>query len=219
MEGLRLKFAVLLSGCGFADGSEIHEAVFCLQSLERNTIEAVCLAPNIFQTKVVNLVSNCEGESQRNILEESARIARGKIQNLNNFDISLIDGLVIPGGFGVALNLSNFAIAAQNIKVHPEVETLIRDCHRAGKPIGAVCIAPVLLAKVLGQFSPVLTVGDNKEIEECLEALGAKMKKCPKGDCVVDHKNKLASSPAYMYEKTSLKDVSDGIEKMIQALL
>lgn len=214
-----MKFGVLLSGCGFADGSEVHEAVFCLHSLEVSGITPVCLSLDRAQTKTVDHNSGKESSQSRNVLEESARIARGEIQSLLGLDLSSLDGLLIPGGFGAALNLCNFALAADKMKVEPEVESLVREIHKAGKPLGAVCIAPVLLAKVLGKFNPTLTVGDSKEVEECLSSFGAKMKKCSEGSCIVDSKNKIVTTPAYMIEQTSMTQVALGIQKMVENLL
>ena len=213
-----MKCAVLLSGCGFQDGTEIQEAVFCLASLEKFGVQAVPLSLNQAQRKVVGHYSQSELKETRNLLEESARICRGGVENLVGFDLSGIDMLILPGGFGAALNLSDFALKGSDFCVHPEVEKLIRHCYEESKPIGSVCIAPCLVAKVLGGSHPALTVGDHFEIEKTLESFGAKMKKCQPGECVVDPVNKLASTPAYMYEETSLQEVSSGIEKMVKAL-
>ena len=213
-----MKCAVLLSGCGFQDGTEIQEAVFCLASLEKFGIQAVPLSLDQAQRKVVGHNSFSELKETRNLIEESARICRGGVKNLVGFDPSEVDMLVLPGGFGAALNLSDFALKASDFCVHPEVEKLILHCYEESKPIGSVCIAPCLIAKVLGDHHPTLTVGDSSEIEAVLEGFGAEMKKCQAGECTLDPVNKLVSTPAYMYEETSIKEVSEGIHKMIKAL-
>ena len=212
-----MKFAVLLSGCGFLDGSEIQEVVFCLHSLARQSHEAVCFSIDENQAQVISHVNGDKVNYSRNMLEESSRISRGQIKNLNSFRVSNFDGIIIPGGFGCVLNFSDFATKDHEIKVHREVERVIKECHENKKIIGAICIAPVLVAKVLGFFKPVLTVGDNEGVEGSMKLLGAKTKKCSKGDYVIDPKNMIYSSPAYMYSDSTCVEVANGIEKMISA--
>src|SRR5512140_2970369 len=156
----RPRVGVLLAGCGVYDGAEIHEAVLTLLALDRAGAEAVCLAPDVPQKNVVNHLTGqvAEGET-RNVLVESARVARGGIRTLAGFDPSTLDALVLPGGFGAAKNLCDFAFAGADCTVHPEVARVIQAVHAAGRPIGAVCIAPVILARLLGTEKPRVTIG------------------------------------------------------------
>ena len=151
-------------------------------------------------------------------MEEAARISRGKLHNLVDYDLKQLDLLVIPGGAGCITSLSDFGEKFEKMTVHPEVDKLIKHMHEQDKPIGAVCIAPVLLAKALGVYNPALTVGNNDEVEKCLGTLGAKIHKCVKGEAVQDSANKLVSTPAYMYGDSTLSQVQQGIEKMIELL-
>src|SRR2546430_2845880 len=143
------KVGVVLSGCGVIDGSEIQEAVSILIALDRRGAQMICMAPNTNQTEVTNHLTKKPDPHPRNILEESARIARRKIRDLATVKAADLDALVFPGGFGAAKNLSNFASAGANCTVHPEVQRLVSDMHAAKKPIGLACIAPVLAAKIL----------------------------------------------------------------------
>jgi Uncharacterized protein involved in an early stage of isoprenoid biosynthesis len=157
---MKPKVGVVLSGCGVYDGAEVHESVLTLLALDRAGAEAVCLAPDAAQRHVVNHLTGqpAEGES-RNVLVEAARIARGKVKSLAGFDPAPLDALVLPGGFGAAKNLCDFAFRGADCDVNPEVARVVRAVHAAGKPVGAVCIAPVILAKLLGAEKPKLTIG------------------------------------------------------------
>lgn len=214
------KIGVILSGCGVYDGSEIHEAVITLLAIDRAGAEAVCMAPNIEQMHVINhLVGEpAEGES-RNVLVESARIARGDIRDIADVSVKDFDALILPGGFGAAKNLCNFAVKGPDCDVNPEVARLIKDVVAAQKPLAAVCIAPALLAKVLGPVnSPALTIGDNEEVAGALTKMGATHIQCPVKEAVVDRENKIVSSPAYMLAG-SISEAADGIEKTVHELI
>src|SRR5262245_50239615 len=156
-----VKVGVVLSGCGFLDGSEIHEAVLTLLALDRAGATAVCLAPNIEQRSVVDHRSGNPAESVRNVLEESARIARGKVRDIAQAKAAELDALVLPGGYGAAKNLCDFAVAGAKAKVDPGVLKLVREMHSAKKPIAAWCIAPALLAAALKEAHVKLTIGDD----------------------------------------------------------
>lgn len=211
---------VLLSGCGVYDGSEIHEAVLTMLALDRAGAEIICVAPNADQMHVVNHAEGqpAEGES-RNILVESARIARGKIKDAATVSASDVDALFIPGGFGAAKNLCTYAVDGPACTVNADVEQLVRDVHGAGKPICAVCIAPVLLAKVLGKdVGPTLTIGTDEGTAGHINEMGAGHEECPVRECVVDDKNKMVTTPAYMLAQ-SIGEAADGIQKAVQATL
>ncbi|MGK2904905.1 MAG: isoprenoid biosynthesis glyoxalase ElbB [Desulfuromonadales bacterium] len=215
------RIGVILSGCGVYDGSEIHEAVITLLAIDRAGAVAVCMAPNIPQMHVINHLAGepAKGET-RNVLIESARIARGNIKDLATVQAEDIDALILPGGFGAAKNLCDFAVKGPDCSVNAEVARLIREIHAAKKPIAAVCIAPAVLSKVLGSenISHQLTIGTDEGTAEALGKMGTEHVLCPVRECVFDHKNKLISSPAYMLAG-SISEAADGIEKTVKALI
>ena len=216
---MKPKVGVLLSGCGVYDGAEIHESVLTLLALDRAGAEAVCLAPDVAQKHVVNHLTGqpAEGET-RNVLVEAARIARGKVKSLSGFDPSALDALVLPGGFGAAKNLCDFAFSGAECTVQPDVARVVRAVHAAGKPVGAVCIAPVIVAKLLGSESPHLTIGTDPGTASAIEAMGGRHVACGGGGAVVDEERKLVSTPAYMLD-SSISEVSAGVEKLVAELL
>jgi len=213
------KIGVVLSGCGVYDGAEIHESVLTLLALDRRGAEAVLCAPNVPQMHVVDHLSGqvVEGAT-RNVLVESARIARGAIRDIATVKADELDGLVLPGGFGAAKNLCDFAVKGADCSVHPEVARLVREVHAQGKPVGAVCIAPALVAKVLGKEKPKLTIGTDAATAKGLEAMGAEHVACGVAQLAVDRGKKLVSTPAYMLGK-SISEVAEGIDRAVGALL
>ena len=148
------KVAVILSGCGFMDGSEIHESVLTLLALAMKNHEVYCFSPDTEQKKVVNHLTGEEAPESRNVLVESARIARGKILPLKDLDVSQFDALMLPGGFGAALNLSDFAERQENCSVDPDLKRVILQAHKEKKPIGATCITPAAIAKIFQDVTP-----------------------------------------------------------------
>jgi enhancing lycopene biosynthesis protein 2 len=212
------KIGVLLSGCGVYDGSEIHEAVITLLALDRNGAEAVCMAPDINQYHVMNHLTGEATDEKRNVLVESARIARGNIKNIKEMTARNMDGLILPGGAGAVKNLSNFAIKGKDTNVNPDVARLVKEMAAAGKPVGAICISPVVLAKILADKKPEVTVGDDLGTAETIEAMGGTHVLCPVDRIVVDHANKLVTTPAYMLGP-GIKDVAKGIEKLVEEVL
>jgi enhancing lycopene biosynthesis protein 2 len=214
------KIGVILSGCGVYDGSEIHEAVITLLAIDRAGAEALCMAPNIDQMHVINHLAGepAEGET-RNVLVESARIARGDIRDIAEVAVTDFDALFLPGGFGAAKNLCNFAVNGPDCEVNAEVARMVQETVAAGKPLAAVCIAPALLAKVLGPInSPALTIGTDEGTAAALTTMGAKHVDCPVKETVVDKQNKIISSPAYMLAG-SISEAADGIEKTVGELI
>lgn len=215
------RIGVILSGCGVYDGSEIYETVITLLAIDRAGAEAVCMAPDIPQMHVINhLTGEPQAGESRNVLVESARIARGKIQDLASVQANELDALMLPGGFGAAKNLCNFAVAGADCEANPETARLIREMHAAKKPIAAICIAPAVLAKVLGEqkIAHKLTIGNDEATAEALTKLGAEHIQCPVEDFVIDRDNKLISSPAYMLAGR-ISEAAEGIEKTVQSLL
>ncbi len=213
------KIGVILSGCGVYDGSEIHEAVLTLLALDRRGAEMVLCAPDIPQMHVVNHLTGevVPGET-RNVLVEAARIARGNIRDIAEVKGEELDGLIIPGGFGAAKNLCDFAVKGPECTVHPDVARLIREVHGQGKPVAAVCIAPAILARVLGDESPALTIGNDAETAAALEKMGARHLACPVEDRVVDEERKLITTPAYMLAQ-GIAEAAAGIDRTVETLL
>jgi enhancing lycopene biosynthesis protein 2 len=209
-----MRVAVLLNGSGHRDGSEIHEAVLSMLALEKHGADISCFALNEPQARVCDHVSGQVANETRNMLTESARIARGKIKPLSEFVAKDFAALMIPGGTGVAFNLCDFATAGRDMQVHPMVADAIRSAFDHQLKIGAVCIAPVLLAKVLGEYHPQLTVGALGDVSQVLESWGAVMVDTSKGGAVIDTKHRLATTPAYMYDDSSMQAVWEGVEKV-----
>ncbi len=224
----RLRIGVLLSGCGVYDGSEIHESVLILLALDKLGAEAVCMAPDVAQHEVVNHLTGEVMPEQRNVLVESARIARGNIHSLDQIEAKDLDGLVLPGGFGAAKNLTQWAVSGPEGAILPAVRALIQAMAQLGKPIAAVCIAPTVVAKALQGTGrrPKLTVGttdapspyDIPAISAALDLAGAEVVMTAPTDVLEDDMNNIITSPCYMME-SSISQVADGIEKTISKLL
>lgn len=213
------KIGVLLSGCGFLDGSEIYESVLTLLAIDRAGAEAHCLAPNIAQHHVINHLTGEEMPSEsRNVLVESARIARGAITDLSKIDSLNLDALILPGGYGAAKNLSNYAFKGAACEVVPEVAAAVQSFYKAGKPLGFICIAPVIAAKVLGERHIELTIGNDRETAEHIEAMGAKHIDCPVWNAISSKQGKVVTTPAYMLGPT-ITEVAKGIDKLVTELI
>jgi enhancing lycopene biosynthesis protein 2 len=217
---MSVRVAVVLSGCGVYDGSEIQEAAFTLLALDQAGAEYQCCAPDKPQAEVINHVTGQRASESRNVLEEAARIARGKIVPLSDIKAAEFDAVMLPGGFGAAKNLCDYAVAGSGATVDAEVARVLREFHSAGKPIAAVCIAPVVVASVIGSggAAPELTIGNDAATAKDLETFGARHTECPVTQFVVDQKNKIVSSPAYMYDAKP-GQVFEGINKAVGALL
>jgi len=212
------KVGVILSGCGFQDGAEIHESVIALLALDRAGAETVCLAPNVEQAIVVDHLTGEKTHEKRNVLVESARIARGAVRDVATVKADELDALVLPGGFGAALNLSDFASKGGHATANPAVAALVVAMHAAKKPIGAICIAPAVIAIALGKKSPRLTIGNDEGTAKGLEALGAQHQACVVESIVVDRDHKIVSTPAYMLGP-SIRHVAAGIELLVAEVL
>ena len=209
---------VILSGCGFKDGAEIHESVLALLALDRAGATVHCFAPNIEQTQVIDHLTGDATEETRNVLVESARIARGDIKDVAEANADELDALVMPGGFGAAMSLSNFGVKGAEAEVNDDVANLVRAMHAAGKPIGAICIAPAVIAKVLGASGPTLTIGNDEGTASALEACGAKHEDCAVDSFVVDTQQRIVTTPAYMLGP-GIKDVAAGIERCVAEVM
>jgi enhancing lycopene biosynthesis protein 2 len=213
------KVLVLLAGSGAKDGSEIREAVLTLTAIEKAGMSFQCTAPNKLQRDVVNFIDDSVLNEERNILVEAARIARGDILDLATVSMNDYDALAIPGGFGVAKNLCSFAIDGVKATVDADAKRIIREAFTMKKAILAICIAPALVALSLHDLEPeiLLTLGLDDGPNQALEAIGVKSAKCLSTECIVDEKNKIVSSPAYMDDGASLVDLDMGINKAMIA--
>jgi enhancing lycopene biosynthesis protein 2 len=212
------KVGVLLSGCGVFDGTEIHEAVLTLLALDRAGARICCVAPDMDQMHVINHQTQQETGEKRNVLAESARIARGEIQDLASVTASDLDALIIPGGFGAAKNLSDFAVKGPEAVVHPEVNRIIREMNGAGKPVGAICIAPATVTRALADKTPTVTIGNDVATARAITAMGGTHADRTVTDICVDEKNRLVTTPAYMLGP-GIKEVAMGIEKLVNQVM
>ena len=210
------KFAVVLSGCGVFDGAEIHEATLSLLAIARQGCTYEIFAPDIKQHHVINHITGEEMNESRNVLVESARIARGHIRDLKQLDPASYDGLLFPGGFGAAKNLSTWAFKGAEASVLPEVEEAIKGMLALKKPIGALCISPVILARVLGKVD--LTIGDDEGTIDALEVLGTNHVYTTHGEVVVDPDHLLVSTPCYMLDAT-IDQIALGANNVVDAMI
>ncbi len=215
------RVAVILSGCGVYDGAEIHEAVLTLLYLEKGGADIKCYAPDKPQMHVVNHLKGEPEENQsRNVLVESARIARGEIAPISDLQIDTFDAVVIPGGFGAAKNLCSLAVDGDACSIDADVQQIIIDAVDKDIVIGAICIAPALVARALKDkpLNPVMTIGTDASTAGALRAMGAENQPASVNEIVVDTKNKIVTTPAYMLGQ-SIVPVAEGIEKLVAKVL
>jgi len=215
-----MKIGVLLAGSGVYDGSEIQEAVFTLLAIEEQGATAVCVAPNEDQLHVINHMNGEEMNEKRNVLIEAARIARGEVQDVAEVSANDFDALIIPGGFGAAKNLNQWAISGPDGPIHADVKRIIIEMLKAQKPIGGLCMGPTVIAKALEDqaASPILTVGtteapspyDIQGISDGMTSIGAKAEMATVEEVIVDMKNKIVTAPCYMME-ANIKQIRDNI--------
>lgn len=210
------KIAVVLSGCGVYDGAEIHESTLTMLAIAQQGAAYQCFAPDMDQTHVVNHLTGEEMVEKRNVLVEAARIARGDIKPLSEYNPAEYDAIVFPGGFGAAKNLCTFAFDGPDCSVNPDVETAIRSTVIAEKPVGALCISPAVVAKVLGDVN--VTIGQDKGTAEAIEKLGATHTTTTHGEIVVDEKYKLVTTPCYMLDAT-IGQIAEGANNIVAKIL
>jgi len=209
-------FAVVLSGCGGFDGAEIHESTLSLLAIAKNGGSYTIFAPDIEQHHVINHMTGEEMNESRNVLLESARIARGKIQDISEFSEKDFNGLLFPGGFGAAKNLSDWAFKNSSYDILPEVSQSIADMIKANKPIGALCISPVLLAKSAEGVK--LTIGDDLDTANALSSIGVNHIQTTHGEVIIDEKNKIVTTPCYMLD-ASITQIYEGAENVVKAMI
>ncbi|MBI9068329.1 MAG: isoprenoid biosynthesis glyoxalase ElbB [Salinivirgaceae bacterium] len=210
------KFAIVLSGCGVFDGAEIHEATLTMLAIDKAGSTYQCFAPDIEQHHVINHITGEEMPEKRNVLIESARIARGKIKPLSEFKATDFDALVFPGGFGAAKNLSTLAFDGSNCKVNPEVENAVLEMAQANKAIGALCISPAVMVKILEGAS--VTIGSDQGTIDAINAMGGSHEAKNHGEVTVDEKYNLVTTPCYMLG-ASISQIAEGAENVINTIL
>lgn len=211
------KVAVVLAGCGVYDGSEIHEAVLTLLALENEGATYQCFAPNIPQMHVVNHLTGEVMNESRNVLVEAARIARGNIKDLKEADVKDFDALVVPGGFGAAKNLCDFAVKGADMTVLPDLLKFAQAMREAGKPVGLICIAPAMSARIFGA-GVECTIGNDAETAAAITAMGGTHVNCPVEKAVIDKRNKLVTTPAYMLAG-KVSEAAAGINACVRDVL
>jgi len=210
------KFAIVLSGCGVFDGAEIHEATLTMLAIMKQGAEYEIFAPDIPQHHVINHITGEEMKEARNVLVESARIARGAINNLKDYDPLNFHAMIFPGGFGAAKNLCDFAFNGADCTVNEVVASAVSNTAAAGKPIGALCISPVILAKLFGEGE--MTIGQDAGTAEAIEKMGVTHQQTNHGDVILDKKNKIFTTPCYMLDATIL-DIAKGASNIVKAML
>lgn len=211
------KIAIILSGCGVYDGAEIHESVLAMYFVEKFGASFECFAPDIPQLHVINHLNGEVADESRNVLVESARIARGNVKPISELDGKDFDALIVPGGFGVAKNLCDFALKGADSQIQPEVLAACKTFAELNKPAGYACIAPALLTHVYGA-NVKLTIGSDAETSGALNAAGANHEDCKVDDIVFDEQNKVVTTPAYMLAQ-SISEAAVSIEKMVSEVI
>ena len=212
------RFAVILSGCGRQDGSEIHEATLALLAIAENNCTYTCFAPNIPQARTINHLTSEQELQNRNVLIESARIARGEIYPLSSINLNDFDCILLPGGLGAITNWCDFQTQGITCTVNETISKVLEQAYEQKKVIGAMCIAPMLLAKVLGSYGITITIGDDPKLEEIIHKMGAKSQKSDALSAVKDEKNLIATTPAYMLA-TSIKEVAIGAKSLVSSMI
>jgi enhancing lycopene biosynthesis protein 2 len=213
------RVGVVLAGCGFLDGAEIHEATCTLLSLDRRGAKLVAMAPDVEQMHVVDHLKGAPADGERRrVLAEAARIVRGQITDMSQVAAKDLDAIVFPGGYGVAKNLCTFAVDGRTMRVISPVERLAREMRAAGKPAGYICISPVIAARLFGSEQVRVTIGNDRDTAAAIESWGARHVDCKVEDIVVDERLKIVSTPAYMLGPW-IGPVAAGIDKLVSAML
>ncbi|MFZ4712573.1 MAG: isoprenoid biosynthesis glyoxalase ElbB [Bacteriovoracaceae bacterium] len=216
---MKKRVAVILCGSGYKDGSEIRESVGLLWALSVKEAEVSIFALDELQRETTNCLTGKSIDQERNQLIESARIARGNISKLDDLNPDSFDCLMLPGGFGAAKNLCDFASAQEKTIVHPKVEKIIQAFHQSQKPIGAICIAPVIVAAALKEVRLRLTLGKESETTKVIESWGHYHVETPTSECLVDRWSKIVTTPAYMDDEAKLSEIFQGISSMVKECL
>ncbi len=213
---MKKKIAVVLAGCGVYDGAEIHEATLTLLAIDQQGADYQCFAPDVEQTHVINHLTGEEMPESRNVLVESARIARGNIRSLAAFRADDFDAILFPGGFGAAKNLCDYAFKGTACTVNPDVEKAVKDMASAHKPIGALCISPVLITRILGDVE--VTIGNDRETARTIEEMGGAHQVKSHGEVAVDSRHKVVTTPCYMLDAT-IGQIYEGASQVVKTIL
>ena len=211
------KIAVIQSGCGVYDGSEIYEATLTLLALDQAGVDYQCMAPNIPQMHVINHLTGEDSGESRNVLVEAARLARGNIIDLAEAVAADYDALIIPGGFGAAKNLSDFAVNGTGMSINKDVAGFVKAIHEQGKPVGLECIAPAMAPLLFGE-GVACTIGSDAETAAAITAMGGVHKECDVQKCYVDEAHKVVTTPAYMLAG-SISEAAAGINELVKAVV
>lgn len=219
----RPQIAIILAGCGVFDGSEIHEAVLTMLAIDQQGAEYQCFAPNTWQARTIDHFTGhataiAGDEDNRNVLAESARIARGQIKDLQEFKAKDFDAIIFPGGFGAALNLSDFAVKGADCEINHEVRRALEESYDEGIVIGAMCIAPTVIARVLGKHHIKLTIGNDTKVAAGLKKMGAEHENKAATEVCVDEEHKIVTTPCYMLAN-SINQVAEGTHNLVEAVL
>lgn len=210
------RVAVILAGCGHRDGSEIREAVLTLLALDRQGVQYRCFAPDRMQHDVINHLTGEPMSESRNILVEAARIARGDVEDVRRADVGEFDAVIVPGGYGSAKNLCDFALRGADMEIQPDIEHFLSAMHVAGKPVGLICIAPAMAPRI--EPKTRFTIGTDAATAKTIEKMGGHHVECAVTECVVDKDQKIVSTPAYMFDARVSK-IAEGIDKLVQEVL
>ncbi|MDX9930561.1 MAG: isoprenoid biosynthesis glyoxalase ElbB [Bacteroidales bacterium] len=211
-----MKFAVVLAGCGVYDGAEIHEATMTMLAIDRNGGEYEIFAPNIKQLHVINHLTGEVMDESRNVLVEAARIARGRIRALSEYKQADFEGLIFPGGFGVAKNLCSYAVDGTDMRIDKVVGRAVLETHAAGKPIGALCISPVMIAALIPGAE--ITLGSDDKYDAEVASLGGRNRTTANRQVVTDKKNRIVTTPCYMNDAT-IADIAEGADMLVKELI
>jgi enhancing lycopene biosynthesis protein 2 len=211
------KFAIILSGCGQHDGSETHETVLTLLSMDQQGVEWDAFAPDIISSRIINHINEeVIADEKRSVLQESARLTRGKIKPLSELNVTDYDAIVFPGGIGAVTVLCDWYNKADEFTFNQELDSVIKTAVKLNTPLGFICIAPMMIAKIYK--NAIFTIGNDADLAKAIEKTGNKHENCKASDVVVDTKHKLVSTPANMVAK-SIDEVYKGIYKLIQELV
>ncbi|MDY0132907.1 MAG: isoprenoid biosynthesis glyoxalase ElbB [Desulforegulaceae bacterium] len=208
---------IILSGCGVNDGTEVHEAVITMLCLDQKNADISYFAPDINQANVINHSNQELMSESRNIKIESARISRGNIKDIKSADSDKLDALILPGGAGAIKNFSKIFDNPASPEINQDVSNLVKKMHSKKKPIGSICISPLLIAAILGNFNPELTIGNDINTAQMIEKFGGVHKNCSFDSIITDEKNLLVSTPAYMVS-TGPAQVYQGISKLVDKI-
>jgi enhancing lycopene biosynthesis protein 2 len=209
------KVAIVLAGSGVYDGAEIQETTMTMLAVDQAGVDSQCFAPDIDQMHVVNHFTGKEMQESRNVLVEAARIARGNVKALDELQMKDFDAVIFPGGFGVAKNLCTFAVDGPECTVDQEVERVIKEAHQMKKPIAALCVSPVLIARVLKGVN--VTIGSDADTIAAIGKLGATHVETTHAEVIVDKENKVLTTPCYMLDAT-ISQIHDGAQAIVKQL-